>query len=127
VVYVLGRFLGIKDDEATRAKATWAIEQGVAFAAEKFRNIPVDGKTKKEVAIQTAQSIAPAAMKTLDPAQKSFLTDATYARLRPSLPGHTTFVTHGDALEHQSETVVLPPPPRMPERPTPLPRHKGGA
>ena len=119
---VLCRWLGIKLDESRTAKATWAIEQGVAYAAERFRNVNVTGQAKKAVAIQAAESLAPKALSKLDAEQKSLVVDATYAKLRSSLPSVTTWETPGVTLENQAEradTLPLPRPAAVPKPPKP--------
>jgi hypothetical protein len=104
IAWALQKYLSVKMTEEHRKQAAWAIEQGVAAAAERLRNSPHAGAQKKDLAIKTAETLAPQAMKRLDAAQKSAVADATYARLRPSLP----HALHGDLLEHQTERVELP-------------------
>ena len=121
LVGVVARWLGIKMDESRTQKATWAIEQGVAYAAEKFRNMDVTGVAKKQIAIQAAESLAPKAMSKLDSEQKSLVVDATYAKMRSSLPQPSAFVLRGEALDQQAEdlgaTRPLPRPGALPKMP----------
>lgn len=103
----------LNDDQ--RKQLDWAIEKSVAFISEKYKDRIVPGALKKEEAIKVAASLAPAAMKKLDSEQRSVVVDATYARMRAHLPT-TAWVSHGDALDHQTESVVapLPKPARVP-------------
>ncbi len=102
---VVGKWFGVKIEGENRSKLTWALEQGVALAAERLRAARNAGEEKKKIAIETAQSLAPGPMRKLKDDQKSALVDATYARMRASLPHGSTFVTHGDALDHQTERI----------------------
>jgi hypothetical protein len=118
---LVARWLNVKVSEDQRAKATWAIEQGVAYAAERFRNVNVTGVAKKQVAIEAAESLAPRALKKLDANQKSMVVDATYAKMRASLPDNTTYIARGSMLEHQVEELgglkPLPKPTAVPKVP----------
>lgn len=113
IAWGVQRWIGIKMSAERRAQLQWALEQGVAAAAVRF--VSGQGGEKKELALRTAESLAPKAMKELDAAQKSIVVDATYAKMKASLP-NTTFVHHGDALEHQTESLM---------RPTPMPPYRG--
>ena len=103
LVAAVGKWLGIKSDEATTAKIRWALEQGVAYAFERYSHRNVSGAEKKAEALALAQSIEPKAMRKLDDEQKSKLVDATYARMRASLPHSSVHVAHGDSLDSQIE------------------------
>lgn len=103
IAWLLNRWVGVKMSAERREQMQWALEQGVAAAAVRFKQGQGNGETKKQLALRTAESLAPAAMGKLDDAQKSVVVDATYARMKASLPTSTTFVLHGDALEHQTE------------------------
>ncbi len=91
VVWALKRWLGVKDTQETRAAVTWAFEQGVALAAEKWKDASRAGQVKKETAIKVAESLAPKATAKLTDEQKSVLVDATYAKMKASLPHASTY------------------------------------
>lgn len=115
VLATFGKWFGdLKAKEETRKALTWAMEQAVAYAAEKWKDASKAGATKKAEALALAESLAPKAMKKLDAAQKSALVDATYARLRSSLPHPSVFSAHGDDIP--VDVVGLS------DRPTPPPR-----
>jgi hypothetical protein len=117
-IYALRRFLGVKDSEEARRAVTWAIEQGVAYAALKLRDAA--GPQKKDAALTIAESLAPKAVGKLDDGQKSALVEATYARLKPSLPHPSMHATPGADIPidvvHMSS---------LSERPTPFPPLRG--
>jgi hypothetical protein len=122
-LWLLKRWLGVKDSEETRRAVTWAVEQAVTYIAQKYRNAPaVSGELKKTEAIALAESLAPKKMAKLDDGQKPVLVDATYARLRPSLPHPSTHSTHGDDIPID---VVVTHAPSLSERPTPFPPLRG--
>src|ERR1044072_545253 len=112
--WTVQRWFGLKMNEETRKAATWAMEQGVAYAAEKWKDANKAGEVKKRDALATAQSLAPKAMSKLDDAQKSALIDATYAKLRRSLPHASTYSFSGDEL---SGGTPLAPPSKVPKPP----------
>lgn len=85
ITTAMAKWVGIKKTEETRAAVTWALEQGVAYAALRLKNAA--GPQKKDAALSVAASIAPKAIGKLDEGQKSALVEATYARMKPSLPG----------------------------------------
>lgn len=101
IAWAVQRWIGIKMSAERRAQLQWALEQGVAAAAVRLAK----GSDKKELALRTAESLAPKAMSKLSTEQRSIVVDATYAKMKASLPSNTTFVLHGDALEHQSEDI----------------------
>ena len=122
-LWLLRRWLGVKDSEETRRAVTWAVEQAVTYIAQKYRNTPsVSGELKKNEAIALAESLAPKKMKKLEDDPKAVLVDATYARLRPSLPHPTTHSTDGDDIPID---VVVTHAPGLSERPTPFPPLRG--
>lgn len=118
------KWFGIKKTEETRAAVTWALEQGVAYAALRLKNAA--GPQKKEAALSVALSIAPKAIKKLGEEQKSVLVEATYARLKPSLPG-SAFSMKGDDIPVDVVDFAPsePPKPALSERPTPFPPLRG--
>lgn len=59
---------------------------GIAQAAAKLRGKEGAGDEKKAVAIRIAKSIAPKAFGSLPAEQQEALVEATYVKLRPSLP-----------------------------------------
>jgi len=111
------KWFGLKRSEETRTAVTWALEQGVAYAALCLRNAA--GPQKKEAALSVALSIAPKAIKKLGEEQKSVLVEATYARLKPSLPG-SAFSMKGDDIPVDVVDFAGPS-----ERPTPFPPLRG--
>ncbi len=124
IVGLVGKWFGIKRAEETRSAVTWALEQGVAYAALRLKNAA--GAQKRDAALNVATSIAPKAIGKLREDQKSALVEATYARLKPSLPG-STFSMKGDDIPvdvvdfAESER----PKPALSDRPTPLPPLRG--
>lgn len=89
IAWAINRFLGLKMNDETRKAATWAAEQGVAYAALKLQGAL--GAQKHEKALQVAESLAPKAMAKLDDKQKLILVDSTYAKMRSSLPHASTY------------------------------------
>lgn len=112
IAWALQRWLNIKMSEETRRAASWAMEQGVAYAAEKWKDANKAGEVKKRDALAVAQSLAPKALGKLDDEQKSALVDATYAKLRGSLPHATTYSFTGGQL---ADPAPLPPPSKVPK------------
>ncbi len=102
IAWLVNRFVGAKMNDETRKAATWALEQGVAYAAHKLQG--VTGAQKHEKALKVAESLAPKAMAKLDDTQKLMLVDSTYARMKASLPHPTTYSLGEMPIE------VLPPP-----------------
>ena len=122
VVRLLTKWLGLKRAEETRSAVTWALEQAVALVALKIQGAHgADGAQKKAEALRVAESLAPKEMKRLDDDTKSVLVDATYARLKTSLPSPA--LTHPD--DDIPVDVVLDPEPKLSDRPTPLPPLRG--
>jgi hypothetical protein len=103
VVAVLGKLLDIKLDESQRKKLDWAIEKGVSAAAAQLWKQP--GEERHAAAIKTAESLAPAAMKKLTEEQKRVVVDATYARMRSSLPSPTSWSMSGAEVPHATEDL----------------------
>lgn len=114
IAWTVQRWFGLKMNEETRKAATWAMEQGVAYAAEKWKDASKAGEVKKRDALATAESLAPKALGKLDDTQKSALIDATYAKMRRSLPHASTYSFSGAEL---SGAVPLPPPSKVPKKP----------
>jgi hypothetical protein len=116
IVTILGRWAGVKVTTEQQKQATWALEQGVAYAALRLQNAA--GPQKKDAALSVAASIAPNAIGKLNEEQKSAMVEATYARLKPSLPG-SVFSMRGDNIPVDIvETAAvrpLPAPSRVPK------------
>ncbi len=108
IVGVLGKFLKITLDEAQRKALDWALEKGVSAASERLRGAP--GEVKQELAIRTAESLAPGPMKKLSDEQKAVAVDATYARMRPLLPHASDFSLSQDEVPHPLERYRSSPP-----------------
>lgn len=125
IVTILGKWLGLKRAEEARSAVTWALEQGVALAAAKYKDARHAGEVKKGEAITVAQSLAPKAMQRLKPEQTDALVEATYARLRPSLPHASTHRTHAEDIPVDVVEVVSGSAGGLSERPTPLPPLRG--
>ena len=121
IVAAVGRWMSVKVDESQRQKLTWAIEQGVAYAALKLGKAHVTGAEKQQAAIETARSLAPSALKKVDEEKLPVLVDAVYARMKTSLPEPSFHLDRGTDIPVD---VVLPPPGPLSERPTPLPLPK---
>ena len=123
IVGLLGKWLGIKRAEETRSAVTWAIEQGVAYAAQKLKDARVPGAEKAREALKVAESLAPKAMSRLNAQEKVVLVDSTYAKLKASLPHASVHTNAGDDIPVD---VVLPKPSPLPAfdstRATPMPR-----
>ncbi len=119
VVTALGKWLSVKLDESQRQKLTWAIEQGVAYAALKLGKAHVTGAEKQQAAIETARSLAPSALKKVDDEKLPVLVDAAYARMKASLPEPSFHLDRGADIPVD---VVMSGP--LSERPTPLPPPK---
>lgn len=112
---IVGRWFGVKVEESQRTKLQWALEQGVAYAQEYFRNKRVPGAEKQQLAHQVAHSLAPKALEKVGDEKARVLLQATYARLKTSLPD-TSFVMKGDDIPVDIVDVE--------SQPTPLPRPK---
>ncbi len=110
---VVGKFFNVKIEGERRNQLAWAIEQGVAFAYERYRHKAASGSDKKELAVQTAKSLAPKAVAKAGDEQVSKLVDATYAKMRASLPQ--------PALSDDIPVDVV----EVESANTPLPRYKG--
>ncbi len=126
IATAVGKFFGIKIEGERRSQLTWAIEQGVAYAAELYRDRKATGAEKKAEAIATAKSLAPKAMKKASDETVSKLVDATVAKLRASLPHDSVYQALGDDIP--VDVVNAPDAPGRPplsERPTPLPPLRG--
>ncbi len=108
IVGIVGKWFGVKVSAEQRAQAQWAVEQGVAYAAQKLRDARHSGDVKKGEAISAAQSLAPKAMGKLTMGQTELLVDATYARMKASLPHASTYSLGEVPVE------VLPPPSKVP-------------
>ncbi len=108
IVGLIGKWFGMKRAEETRSAVTWALEQGVAYAAHKYQDRK-DGLTRKNEALRVAESLAPKAMKRIDDNVKSTLSDAVYARMKASLPHPSAFVVSGEG-----DVRPLPPPSKVP-------------
>ena len=109
IAWLVNRFIGAKMNDETRKAATWAAEQGVAWVALKMA-ASSNGEAKHQRALQVAESLAPKAMTKLDATQKATLVDATYAKMKASLPHATTY-----SLGEVPVEVALPPPSRVPK------------
>ncbi len=107
IAWLVNRFVGAKMNDETRKAATWAAEQGVAWVALKMQQ-SVSGELKHQRALEVAESLAPKAMKKLDTMQKATLVDATYAKMKASLPHASTYSLGEVPVE------VLPPPSKVP-------------
>ncbi len=116
VTGLVGKFFGVKIEGERRNQLAWAIEQGVAYAYERYRGKAASGADKKELAVQMAKSLAPKALEKAGDEQVSKLIDATYAKMRASLPHSSLHYAAGDipvdVVEVQSAS-------------TPIPRYKG--
>ncbi len=106
IAWAVNRFLGVKMNDETRKAATWAVEQGVLYAALKMSG--TSGNQKHEQALKVADSLAPKAMKKLDSMQKATLVDSTYAKMKASLPHASTYSLGEVPIE------ALPPPSKVP-------------
>jgi hypothetical protein len=91
IAWGVQRWLGIKMSQETRDAATWAFEQGVALASERLRGAAHTGAAKKQVALETAESLAPKAVGKLSAAQRDVMVDATYAKMRAKLPHPSSY------------------------------------
>jgi hypothetical protein len=112
IVAILGKWLGIKRAEETRSAVTWAIEQGVAYAAQKLKDARVTGDDKHREALKVAESLAPKAMSRLNAQEKVVLVDSTYAKMKASLPHPTTYsLSEGETPPSERVTAAsaLPP------------------
>jgi hypothetical protein len=98
IAWALQKYLSVKMSEEHRKQVAWAIEQGVAAAAERLR--AATGGEKQVAAIHTAESLAPKSMAKLTEEQKRVVADATYARMRSTLPTPTSFVMRQSELPH---------------------------
>jgi hypothetical protein len=112
IAWALQKYLSLKMSDEHRKQAAWAIEQGVAAAAARMWQQP--GEERQHAAIKTAESLAPKAMATLTHEQKRVVTDATYARMRSSLPHATEFSLRQSQLPHAIEDLGSKPPPKEP-------------
>ncbi len=119
--------IGFTLTEKQQTQLRFALEQGVAAAAERYRGAAGNGTHKAQFALDQARSLAPEAMKKVQPEQQRVLVEATYARLRPSLPAPSTFSVHGDDIPIDVVHVGSDPAQRarLSERPTPLPPLRG--
>lgn len=84
ILAAVGKWWNVKVSADQRTQLQWALEQAVAYVALKLKNAP--GEQKKKEALSLAHSLAPKALKGLDPGKQSLLVDSTYARLKTSLP-----------------------------------------
>lgn len=108
--------------ETQQQQLKFALEQGVAAAAERYRSNPGVGQVKAAFALDQAKRLAPDAMKKVAPEQQKVLVQATYAKLRPSLPNPSTFSMGGsdipvdvvDFAEAPARMTPIPPPKRAP-------------
>lgn len=118
IVGLVGRWFGWKVSAEQQRQAQWAIEQGVAYAAQKLKGVSVTGEAKHREATRVAESLAPKAMAKLNDAQKVVLVDSTYAKMKASLPHSTQHASHGDDIPvdvvTNSRVGPLPPPTRVP-------------
>lgn len=101
----------------------FALEQGVAAAAERYRQNLGVGEVKAAFALDQAKQLAPDAMAKVKPEQQKVLVQATYARLRPSLPAPSMFSLPGDDIpvdvvdlsrQEPARVTPIPPPKRVP-------------
>lgn len=102
IVAVLGKLLDIKLDESQRKKLDWAVEKGVAAASRLWQQ---PGEERHAEALKTAESLAPKAMAKLSDEQKKVVVDATYARMRSSLPSPTSWSMSGAEVPHATEDL----------------------
>jgi hypothetical protein len=80
--------------ETQQKQLTFALEQGVSAAAERYRATGI-GEVKASFALAQAKSLAPDAMGKVKPETQKVLVEATYARLRPSLPAPSMYAVPG--------------------------------
>lgn len=111
IVGLVGKWFGLKRTEETRSAVTWALEQGVAYAAQKLKHTD-SGEAKAREALKVAESLAPRAMARLDTTQKVVLVDSTYAKMKASLPHASTYSLSGAEL---GGGTPLPPPSKVPK------------
>jgi hypothetical protein len=116
IVAVLGKLLDLQMSKEQREKLDWAVAKGVSLAAERMRG--ATGGEKQLAAIQQAEALAPKEMRKLSHEQKTAVVDATYARLRPSLPPPSTAFSLREAqLPYSTDVVGSRPPPPKEETP----------
>lgn len=121
IVAIVGKWFNVKVDEAQRKKLEWALEQGVAYAAEKLRKTPATGAEKQQLAHQTAASLAPKALEKVGDQQARVLLDATYAKMKASLPQPSMFSMSGedipvDVVDLEARKTMHPP--KRPPKPS---------
>ena len=101
----------------------FALEQGVLAAAERYGPNRGVGELKASFALDQAKQLAPDAMKKVAPEQQKVLVQASYAKVRPSLPAPSMFSLPGDDIpvdvvdlsrQEPARVTPIPPPKRIP-------------
>lgn len=110
--YLAGK-LNLTLTETQQQQLKFALEQGVAAAQERYRG-KGSGTIKQSFALEQAKSLAPKAMEKVPEATQKVLVDATYAKMKASLPAPSLHHEGGadipvDVVNFDARATPLPP------------------